>query len=589
MPDPQRHAFFGQLARVLNSGQSRSVILGGNVYDVFHDGTSYVPLIPFLCAKARTPGLIQIVYELNGPIRVMDERQKLKNAYIAWKTGQDPTQLLLADLKAGKSRSDYERHGEAFEQQLLEAIGNATLALEFLRQLTICSRTSGLSENLLILIEAADMLLPAGGQDLASLNDRQTRRISIVQDWFCDPGFVHGRDSVVLIAESRSQIHPRVTQLPQVSAIDIPSPDTFERKQYIDDMSQISAGGPPLCTSSAELAGATAGLSLHAVRQLLAAAAHEKRTLAPGDVVEKLADYIQKQLGEDVVEFLKPTHTLENVIGFRQLKKFLREEFIPRFRAEPEKALSGAAVAGPIGGGKTYIFEAVASELGAPVLVLKNLRSQWFGQTDVIFERLRRALEAIDRIVIFVDEADTQFGSLGEESHSTERRLTGKIQAMMSDTRLRGRVMWLLMTARIHRLSPDIRRPGRVGDLIIPVLDPAGEDRRDFLRWVMKGALPEATESELQKADELTVGYSAAAFSSLRSVLKARDVHGMAAVEAIVRDLLPADIGPVRRYQTLQALVNCTRRSLLPDPNITDADRLAWQRELMALEAQGIQ
>ena len=64
-------------------------------------------------------------------------------------------------------------------------------------------------------------------------------------------------------------------------------------------------------------------------------------------------------------------------------------------------------------------------------------------------------------------------GGVGAGTHDTERRLTGKIQAMMSDPKLRGRVVWLLMTARIHMLSPDIRRPGRVGDLIIPILDPA--------------------------------------------------------------------------------------------------------------------
>ena len=45
------------------------------------------------------------------------------------------------------------------------------------------------------------------------------------------------------------------------------------------------------------------------------------------------------------------------------------------------------------------------------------------------------------------------------------------------------------MTARIHLLSPDIRRPGRVGDLIIPVLDPEDDDRREFLKWVISGVL----------------------------------------------------------------------------------------------------
>ena len=73
------------------------------------------------------------------------------------------------------------------------------------------------------------------------------------------------------------------------------------------------------------------------------------------------------------------------------MKEFLRDELIPRFRAPPDRALSGAAVAGPIGAGKTFILEAVAGELDMPVLVLKNIRSQWYGQTDVIFERLRRS------------------------------------------------------------------------------------------------------------------------------------------------------------------------------------------------------
>ncbi len=226
--------------------------------------------------------------------------------------------------------------------------------------------------------------------------------------------------------------------------------------------------------------------------------------------------------------------------------------------------------------------------MDVPVLVLKNVRSQWYGQTDVIFERLRRVLEALEKVVIFVDEADTQFGGIGEESHSTERRLTGKIQAMMSDPQLRGKVIWLLMTARIHLLSPDIRRPGRVGDLIIPVLDPEDEDRRDFLHWVAEAVLKGPTDEDIAKLDELTPGYSAAGFASLRSQLKASGAKTIEQVVEIVKDLLPPAIGKTRRYQTLQAMVNCTRRSLLPDAKVTERDRESWQTEIRELEAQGI-
>ena len=124
------------------------------------------------------------------------------------------------------------------------------------------------------------------------------------------------------------------------------------------------------------------------------------------------------------------------------------------------------------------------------------------------------------------------------------------------------------------------------------MLDPEGDDRREFLAWVLEPALGKAPDAEtVARLDELTVGYSAAAFASLRSGLKARAASGpleVEEVEAILRDYLPPAIGETRRYQTLQALVNCTRRSLLPDPDVTEDDRDAWQGEIRVLEARGI-
>ncbi|MBT8339229.1 MAG: ATP-binding protein, partial [Desulfatitalea sp.] len=257
-------------------------------------------------------------------------------------------------------------------------------------------------------------------------------------------------------------------------------------------------------------------------------------------------------------------------------------------------ALPGAAVCGPIGGGKTYIFEAVAGELNMTVLVLKNLRSQWFGQTDVVLERLTRVLDTLAKAVIFVDEADTQFGGVGPETHATERRLTGKIQAMMSDSRRRGRIFWLLMTARIHRLSPDIRRPGRVGDLIIPVLDPEGEDRQAFIRWTIQDTLHAAPNDDTMAwLTQRMQDYSAAGFASLRSELKAKAALSQRPLsidelKAAIEDTIPPAIGETRRYQILQALRNCTRKSLLPPGEAEPARRKDWEAELQVLEAKGI-
>lgn len=580
------YPFFSQIARIINSGQSRAIVVSGNIYDLYYDGREYVPLIQFMQNKTKIPGLVQVVYELNGPVRMSDDdRARLREAWTAWKNGiavdAIPSRELLQD------GSKFELRRREFDQYLRDAIGNSTQALEFLRQLTICSR-SYLKENLLVIIEGADIILPAGDGDVARLNDAQLRRINIVTDWFGDPAFFNGKDNVLLFAESRSLIHSRVSRMPQLLSVEIPSPDLQGRKHYAQWHS-ANSGNRTILDSIDMIAEATAGLSLHAMRQLLLASDYSKSPIQRQDTTLQVEHFIQSQLGDDVIEFKKPVQTLKDVIGFTKLKEFLTSYMIPRMKLPDDRALPGAAIAGPIGGGKTFIFEAVAAELDMPVLVLKNIRSQWFGQTDVIFERLRRVLEALEKVVIFVDEADTQFGSVGEGAHETERRLTGKIQGMMSDTKLRGRVIWLLMTARIHLLSPDIRRPGRVGDLIIPVLDPVGEDRKDFIRWML-GPTKLTEESLVDWLDRegLEEDFSSAGFSALRSQFKAIPPKDADEIKAIVHDFLQPAIKQTRRYQTLQALVNCTRRSLMPNPDISDEERAQMEAEIRHLEVMGI-
>ncbi len=600
------YPFLSLAGRIINSGQARTLILTGNIHDLFRlpvqSPVEYVPLINLLAAVWNVPGKIVLVYELNGPIRFIrtSDREKVRDAWLKWRTGFDQDTLAIETMLAsGKIRAELETMSQMFEANLRNAIGNPTVALEILRQMCLCGRTllggqTTLKEDLLILIEAADMVIPQG--EISRLSDADRHRISICQDWFSDPGFMNNRDTVVLIAESRSLINERVQRLPQVIEVKVDAPDAAMRKEFISWFKARQPEDRPLRfrMSQTELARFTAGLSNHALMQLLKGHCHARRTLTLTDVVGKVEEYIQSQLGEDVVEFKKPLHTLKDVVGFAALKKFLKEELIPRFRSSGPEALPGAAVCGPIGGGKTFIFEAVASELDMVVLLLKNIRSQWFGQTDVIFERLRRVLDALAKVLIFVDEADTQFAGLDPDTHPTERRLTGKIQAMMSDPKLRGRVIWLLMTARIHLLSPDIRRPGRVGDLIIPVLDPAGPDRDEFISWAVKPVLQEELTSQI-RADLAAMmrHYSAASFAALRSELLAKAVHHdgkltLTQIGDIIADQLAPAISETRRYQTLQALVNCTRRSLLPDPAVTDTQRRAWEAEIRALELRGI-
>ena len=611
---------------LINAGTSRSLVLSGNIHDLFFiredDNTDYIPLVPFLSRSWDIPGFILIVYELNGPIRFAQEteREKVKHAFNLWRgttevdidinasagtpgstqAGRASPNTLLGSLDAATESSD-----ASFTQYVNHAIGSPTLALELLRQFCLLSRSINaqgeklLPEKLIILIEATDMLLPEGEIRSLSLPDRH--RVSIVQDWISDSNFMNGNDTVIFIAESPSLVNSRIIRLPQVVTVEIPAPGMSERQHFIswfNNTPKLVEKPLNLWGSQAQLAMLTAGLSIQALRQMLLSACYSGEKLHPEDVIEKVSEFIQAQLGEDVVEFKKPAHSLKDIVGNQKLVDFLKTQLIPRIISTGPDAIPGMSVCGPIGSGKTFIFEGLAGELDIPVLVLKNIRSMWFGQTDVIFERLRRLLMALVKVLIFVDEADTQFGGVGTDAHSTERRLTGKIQAMMSDPQLRGNITWLLMTARIYNLSPDLRREGRVGDIVVPVLDPSGEDREAFLRWtiakIFPGSLPEDAVERLLK---VTDDYSAASFASLRSDLEAASLLKkdsettskltLDEIIAVTEDRILPNIGPIRHYQTLQALLNCTRKSLLPgdySPEIRDS----WVKQIAQLEAIGV-
>ncbi len=613
---PPENRFITEIARILNSGQSRCVAVTGNVMDLFHsppgesssENGEYLPLFELLLnCWSKAPNLAVVVCEFNKEVSFVNpgDADLMREAWQKFRVGASANYLKIKRL-AGFDLTDGEKQVLAgdFERRLKETATSPSMALELLRQLCIVSRAKIESKpvfgkELLIIIPQAHMFIPE--KDFASLSEGDRTRVGVLMDWFSDPEFFESTDSAVMITESIGSINSQIARLPQLLEVEVPSPDSDCRSAYIswffEQQEKLGKESPQLWGTQDELAFQTAGLSIWALRQLLRGCVHTKKTLTPAQVVAKVEQFIQSQLGPDVVEFKRPKHTLKDVIGNENLKSFLVRKFIPRLKKRGKGAISGAAVAGPNRAGKSFIFEAVAAELGIVVLVLKNIRSMWYGQTDVIFGRLKRILIALDRVLIFMDEADTQMGGVGKDAHETERRLTGNIQNMMSDPLFRGRIFWLLITARIQNLSVDLRQPGRAGDMIIPVLDPDVVAHGVFVKWVLGDFLDEKPSDGLvKKVLELTSGYSAGAFDFVRRELAAESEAedgtarklGEEEILDIIGDLIQPDFERERRLQSLHAILNCTRKCLLPPfpngCNSVQQAREAWRKEAITLE-----
>lgn len=587
------YPFLRQAAQIFNAGLSRSLVLYGNIYDSFYfskedERDQAYNLVDLIIKAWDLPDVITITYELNGPIKIHHEahRHALVQAWDQW------------SLNFKDFIGTYKQPRLELLDKLERSTGKPTMSLELLRQIFYVSREMKSKSNsplsgkrLVLIVESADLLIPPGQGDITSLPLEDRQRLMILYDWFSDPSFTQSDDNVILLSETRHSLHPKLTGLPQLKTLQVPLPDFKMREAFFKNQSDL----PQLSDEKEcqKLAYDTSGLSQHALKQLCIVAKHANRKITSEDLNKLLQQRIEESLGPDVIEFKKPNHRLSDLIGNKNLLDFIRQRLIPRLLStDPKRALPGFAVSGPIRGGKTYIFEAVAAELGIPVITLKSIRSQWFGQTDVIIEKLLALLSSLGKAMIFIDEADTQFGSLSKDSHDTEKRLTGKFQQIMSDPKLKGKLIWVLVTARIDRLSPDIRGPGRAGGLIIPVLDPLEEDLTHYLNWMAEPVLGRAlsteeleTLTEIMKHEKAYAG----AIMALKAELEDEKNHlnlehlTFETIVEVINRYLPPPIKKTRRIQTLFALLNCTRKDLIPEEYCQKdiyEQRELWQKEL---------
>ena len=144
--------FLRTAGRVLNAGQSRALILTGNIHDVFHTNKGgkddYSSLVEYLTGNWNLSSLILIVYELNGPIRFLREKdaEKIRKAWIEWRLGMNPDQLAINRMTASEEvQSQVDSVTSSYDDSMQKAVSNPTLALELMRQMCLCSRTKPVS------------------------------------------------------------------------------------------------------------------------------------------------------------------------------------------------------------------------------------------------------------------------------------------------------------------------------------------------------------------------------------------------------------------------------------------------------------
>jgi SpoVK/Ycf46/Vps4 family AAA+-type ATPase len=372
----------------------------------------------------------------------------------------------------------------------------------------------------------------------------------------------------VLREEKLSALSERLGASPHTASIEHPLPDLEHRLKYV----QTTIADRPLDQVSdytaPELAANTAGISLIDLNVMLRSAFEGRQRLDPPRLGKLKKELIERQ-SQGLLEFIEPRWNMDMWIGHPPIKQRLRDDALLLKRGELQTLPMGYLVCGPVGTGKSFLAQCVAGEIGIPCVVLRNFRSKYVGETEGNLERLLNLLRALGPVVVVVDEADAALGDRDQQGDSgTSSRVFSMIATQMGDTRYRGQILWMLLTARPDLLPIDLKRQGRA-EVHIPLFYPSdpGEIRSMFLAMARKtGAslaadnIPDVPHSEqLSGADvEGIVGRA-----NRQSLLAGSAQITRERLAEAISQFLPSAGSMEKELQEIAAILECTDREFL--------------------------
>ena len=553
-------AWAGKLAELYFSGTTSMFVVHGNTFDVVRAGDDrWIGLAEFLAEQMFGRWDLVVHYDLARGLRCT--------------AGTDGKRLAEMVTTANKWLGDL----RALPRDPTKGLA----ALDLLVQKIVMADPDKRIRTAVI-IDHVGYVAPAG--DRLDLNE-QTHLVTLL-NWASSPYVKRLNMAFVLIDPRLSSVAERLTQNPHVASLEVPLPDAAERTAFLT--AQMKGKDPATFSdySIAELGKLTAGIGLTDLEVLVRSALEGSRRLDRSYFRELKKRLIERQ-AQGMLEFVEPKWGLDTVVGHQAAKQRLLDDAELIKRGELETVPMGYLFCGPVGTGKSFLATCVAGSMGIPAVVLKNFRSKYVGETEGNLERVLGVMRSMGPVVVIVDEADAMLGDRDQGGDSgVGARIFGMIAAQMGDTQYRGKIVWMLLTARPDLLPIDLKRQGRA-EVHIPLFYPS---ELDELRTMLM-VLAKKTGTSLAEADlpteiphkgnlsgadiEGIIGraYRTSLLSGSRTITKA-------ALDAALASFMPSTQTLERDAQELAAIIECTDIEFLPPSKLDKLDKLGGREKL---------
>ncbi len=455
-------------------------------------------------------------------------------------------------------------HGE-LPRQPLPAVRLLDHYLTFARNLRA---VGGKAPTVAVVLRDAQLFLP----DLpGTLNPDLNALAAVVRSWASDTPLREHGQAVFLVADRLHALHPLVARNPRVSEIEIPLPDPATLEGALRVLAVVCPRAMAgFAGDLARPAARLAGISLAALEAALRRAEHDRRTLTAADLADMRKALVERDSAE-LLEFLEPERTLDDVAGLDEVKEWLREDLRLWWQDDLAALPMGYLLCGPVGTGKTFLAECFAGEARVPVVKLRNFRDRWVGSTEANLERIFHLLHALGRCIVFIDEADQALGRRAAEAGDSgvSNRVYAMMAAEMADTRNRGKILWVLASSRPDLIEVDLKRPGRVDGKfpIFPALD-ATEGMHLLAALCRRRGVPldDDAQAALRSAVPplLTAGAAEAIAVKAYRLTRTRGLPAAEAVRLCLAGYRPPVPPEIIRHQMALAAAEATDAAFVP-------------------------
>lgn len=428
-----------------------------------------------------------------------------------------------------------------------------------------------------LIIDYAETIVPMS--DAASIGNEDRTSMVYLSRWAHDPMFLASDFTTVLITENLADLNKTIVQNPYTSDIKINIPGDKDRLEFIKYETEKDEWKDISLVKAEIVAQQTAGLNFVNIRSVISHARENKEKITFEGLSESKKELIEAE-AYGLLEFVETPYSLDNVAGHKQVKQHLRQAVQALKAGRQDVMPMGYLVCGPVGTGKTFLVTCFASEVGIPMVKLKNFRSQWQGVTEGNLEKILALLKAMAPVAVMIDEADAYLGDRDASGDSgVSSRVFSQIATFMSDTANRGRIVWFLMTARPDLMPVDLKRQGRAEEHLALFPPHTQEERVELFEAMAKKTGLKMTEAYtpkiIENGDKTFSGAdmeAALTRAKFRAAAEGNKKVSPEILDLALEDFLPPTYPEEIELQTLSAVIECTSKELLPE-RYRDMDR----------------